>query len=146
MTLFTVVQFLLDGAFVYFAYRLWQKVQKPTDAAGNGEIKQETLKGVIDSLEQKQKDWETQIQTQKNVFDERIRSLNSICEQAGKILRQSRVAPGTCGTSKEENEIRETITAQIEKLPSIQQIEQTRQRIKSDIPIDLRSVLRDQLA
>jgi hypothetical protein len=91
-------------------------------------------------------EWEKAIERYRAQCDDSLKRLHSICDQAARILQQNK---GTNSLqSKEENELKEVAESKpsLHKIPSLEQIESTRVRLKKDIPIDLRTLLKDQLA
>lgn len=91
--------------------------------------------------------WEREILLCKKKTDEQLRALSLLCEKAEAILgTDAQISP-----SKEEEElksIRSKISFGASKaaIPSVQELEIKKAALRTEIPLDLRKVLRDQLS
>jgi len=130
MTLFLVLQALVDVALIYLVVKMFLAPQRTSENP--------TLPDLGE--------WEKSLSRYRAQCDDSLKRLHQICDQASRILQQNK---GTSTLhSKEESELREVADAKSasHKIPSLEQIENTRARLKKDIPIDLKTLLKDQLA
>ena len=138
MIFLITLQCFFDVALVYLAIQ-WLGSLKKHSSLATQEISPSTL------LQEKSAEWELEIQKYREKFEESLKTLHGICEQANRILRQNK--PLISLHSREENELKEaSLEKPSQKIPSLEQIENTKIRLKSDIPIDLKTLLKDQLA
>ena len=80
-------------------------------------------------------------------LESELATLNRICERARTILSQGQAA---FPPSDEEYELKAALSVERSEpekstIPTLHQLEKTKQRLKSDISVDLRSLLKDQL-
>jgi hypothetical protein len=93
---------------------------------------------------------------------EQLRAMTRVTEEAARILRRAQTPPVQFSPSTEECELKAALTVESDggahgekssipgnshrAIPTLADLERTRQRLKSDISVDLRTLLKDQLA
>jgi hypothetical protein len=130
MTLLFVLQSFIDIALIYCGIKLYLTSRRTVVTPSSPNVNE----------------WETMMQEYRDRCDDSLKRLHHICEQANRILQQNKSAPAI--PSREENELKEVLSVKpaVQKIPSLEQIENTRIRLKKDIPLDLKTLLKDQLA
>lgn len=96
-------------------------------------------------------EWEEELFTLKKKAEERLRFLVNLCEQAQQILLRHKENGISSKASLEEEELRSLRSnpsqgAAYESIPSVQELEVRKQSIRPSVPVDLRTLLRDQLS
>ncbi len=94
--------------------------------------------------------WETDLSQYRRKTEDQLRFLVGLCEQAHSILmRHAQTAqPGTASLEEEElKALRQSpvAAAVTRNIPSVQDLEAKKKAARAEIPLDLRSLLRDQL-
>lgn len=100
-------------------------------------------------LEMQAAQWEQDAALLKRKTEDQLRFLVRLCEQAHAILLRHGSA-GVATVSLEEEELKAlrnqaTDTSPARTIPSVLELEARKQSIRPEIPLDLRSLLRDQL-
>jgi len=117
-----------------------------------------------DRLREALSQWEIQVTEFKKELAEyrekvqsQVEALAKLGDEARTILVKGRHRVTAFPPSQEEEELRTLVCAKVEsqvspgvssqqKIPTVKEIEQTRERLKSDIILDLKSLLKEQLA
>lgn len=137
MVLLWIIQLLINCLVVAFVVHSWRN-------ATNRSLSH-SLTPAVDSNALLH--WEREILLCKKKTDDQLKALSLLCEKAEAILgTDTQVSP-----SKEEEElksIRSKGAFGVSKaaIPSVQELEIKKASLKTEIPLDLRKVLRDQLS
>jgi len=104
----------------------------------------------LNILEARLQEWDAEARDRKEKAIQQLRILVRVCEKAKEILEHNQTQ-GASSISLEENELKAlvaepTLPDETQSIPTLQQVEETKKRLKGDIALDLRSLLRDQLA
>ncbi len=94
--------------------------------------------------------WEHDAAALRKRTEDQLRFLVQLCEQAHTILLRHNGDPSIAAASLEEQELKALRNPTIEpvlarSIPSVQELEVRKQAVRLEIPMDLRSLLRDQL-
>lgn len=153
MTWIWIVQLALDVALILTVMALWKPERQSSseDSASEGRIT-----ASLNVLETRALQLEKDIQGYRKTIDEQLTTLLAICDQARQILDKGQARVTNFLPSLEEDELRvtptEIIPAPVEpsitalKIPTLQELEAVRLRHRSDITLDLKTILKDQLA
>lgn len=109
----------------------------------------------IDAMEQRLRATvtviEERIQKQENQWREltaavqgRVAALDRICDEATRILERSQSQMGTSAPTREERELLAVVGS--DSIPKMNEVDQTRKRLKGERLFDLAQVLNDQLS
>ena len=138
----------LDFLFLLLVIMLWWNTRAMQ--LENGANQDERVSAAITVLEEKAQDLERQAARYRQRLDGELAALHRICDRAKNLVQQGQSA---FPPSDEEFELKAALSADKEDaplrksdIPTLHQIERTRQRLKSEISVDLRHLLRDQLA
>ncbi len=106
---------------------------------------------VIAPVQAPVRDWEEELFALKKKAEERLRFLVHLCEQAQTILLRHQENGIASKASLEEEELRSLRAhpsqgAAYESIPSVQELEARKQATRPSVPVDLRTLLRDQLS
>lgn len=134
---------LLINIMVVISLLVWWKERTPL--AGRSEA---PFTG-LEHLEQQASLLEKDAATYKKKTEDQLRFLVQLCEQAHTILSRNAADAATSAASLEEEELRalrkDSADASRKNIPSVQELEARKEAIRAEIPMDLRSLLRDQL-
>ncbi len=124
---------------------IWLWLERKKSIQDNSDTK---LNEAIGQLEIRVINWQTEFQKYEEVFQEKLKAMEVICEQANRILKSSIATLGSFPLTQEESELKEAMNQLIEKdqIPSIAHLENTKLRIQKESSIDLKTLLRGQLA
>lgn len=105
----------------------------------------------LNILEARLQEWDGDARDRKERALQHLRSLQKICEKAKEILEQNQTHAAAQPISLEENELKALVAEpalpdETQSIPTLQQVEETKKRLKQEIALDLRSLLREQLA
>ncbi len=110
---------------------------------------------IVDAVTVENKDlslyWEKELFQLKKKSEERLRALATLCEQAQSILSRHAAEGSMLYASQEEQELKALRKEPLpktpsESIPSVKELEVRKQSVRPQIPLDLRSLLRDQLS
>jgi hypothetical protein len=137
MVLLWIIQLLINCFVVAFVLHTWRQ-------AANRKFSHSVASPVDTSA---LLHWEREVLLCKKKTDDQLRALSLLCEKAQAILgTETEVSP-----SREEEELK-SIRSKVafvdskRMIPSIQELEIKKASLKTEIPLDLRKVLRDQLS
>lgn len=124
---------------------IWLWLERKKSIQDNSDTK---LNEAIGQLEIRVINWQTEFQKYEEIFQEKLKAMEVICEQANRTLKSSRATLGSFPLTQEESELKEAMNQIIEKdqIPSIAHLENTKLRIQKETSIDLKTLLRGQLA
>jgi hypothetical protein len=137
----------LDFLFLLLVIMLWwnqRQGQAETKVSGD-----ERVAAALTSLDERAQELERQAARYRQRLEEELAALHRICERAKSVLSQGQ---SSFPPSDEEYELKAALSAEKSdgipksEIPTLHQIERTRERLKSEIAVDLRHLLRDQLA
>lgn len=94
--------------------------------------------------------WETDLTQYRKKTEDQLRFLVGLCEQAHSILMRHAQSAHPGPASLEEEELKalrqSPLSAPVTRnIPSVQELEVKKKAARAEIPLDLRSLLRDQL-
>jgi hypothetical protein len=97
-------------------------------------------------LEKWKKEWELEKQNQEQQLSMQLRSMRLLCEQTKKMIEEKQTAFNIFPISQEENEIRQALQDKTESvIPTLNEFEAQKQKLRQESPLDLKSILNDQL-
>jgi hypothetical protein len=133
------VNFFLIGAAMYLLYARRQN--------GAAKIVEEKFASIARGLEVRVQSIEMEAHQYRRNTDAHLKRLAAICDQATEILHRGLFADVNQGPTQEETELKAALhTSDPLHLPTIEQLERTKARLKSEIQLDLRTLLQDQLS
>jgi hypothetical protein len=102
-------------------------------------------------LETRIQEWDREVQSHREKMAQELRALQRICERAKEILERGQAEGLAQSPSQEEKELKHLAldaapAAEPSAIPTLQQVEETKKRLRQHLSFDLRSLLRDQLA
>lgn len=97
------------------------------------------LQARVDECEQKLKSYEAQMKCQ-------LERLLKICDRAEEVIEQSRVPNIQLTSTVEQKELVSFVYSNEKEIPSLKDVEKTRERLTSESSVDLRTLLSHQLA
>jgi hypothetical protein len=102
----------------------------------------------LDHLESRITKLEVELQKFQASFDEQLKQVEVLCEQANRALKNSRVGFGSFPLTQEESELKEAmyLTSEVDSIPSIAHLENTKIRLQKESSVDLKTLLKGQLA
>ena len=107
---------------------------------------EQKIEALIQVIQQRAGEWEKAAQQNKTRAEQQLRALARICEQANQTLSRAKLHNGSLVPSEEENELRAfSAPTDEEKIPSLEQIQKTRKRIKNEMALSLKALLSEQL-
>jgi hypothetical protein len=143
MVLLWVIQLIINVLLVTFIFVWWR------ERALRKMVEPSTENLAVNVLHSPVGHWEKEILLYKKKNEDQLKTLSSLCEKAQAILTQH--ASEALSPSSEEEELRSLkLRAPFQtggrSIPSVQELEIRKQAVKTEIPFDLRSLLRDQLS
>jgi len=163
MTWIVVLQMLVNLVLISGLVWVWNERNNQVSPAPDPELSSLKL-----ALERRVIQAEEEIRKHGERAQEQIRHLSRIAEEASRLLKKAQTPAYNFAPSVEECELKaaltvdsgmeglrhlnheETVASPHEQsgksIPTLAQLERTRQRLKSDISVDLRTLLKDQLA
>ncbi len=142
-----MAQLALDVGLIFTVMALWRPNPKK-----NAEEVEERIAGSLNLLESRAAQLEKEMQAHRKVIDEQLSSLLGVCEQARNLLDKSPWRVTSFTPSREERELKSLAQPDRHpevvptKIPTLQELEQVKRRHHSDITLDLKTLLKDQLA
>jgi hypothetical protein len=132
--------FLLNSIFA------WWKERKDSSFADL----QSAVRADMEALETQARQIEKDAALVRRQTEDQLQVLNNICQQAQAILLRHSTDGVVLTPSLEEQELKALRDPLIElpragTIPSVQELQARKQAIRPEIPLDLRSLLRDQL-
>jgi hypothetical protein len=105
----------------------------------------------LNVLEARLQEWDGEARDRKEKIVAQLRILQRICDKAKEILEQNQTQGASQAISVEENELKAlasepALPDETQSIPTLQQVEETKKRLKQEMALDLRSLLREQLA
>ena len=102
----------------------------------------------LDHLESRIMQLEVEVQKFQESFQEQLKQVEVLCEQANRALKNSRVGFGRFPLTQEESELKEAmyLTSEVDSIPSIAHLENTKIRLQKESSLDLKTLLKGQLA
>ncbi|MCB9254986.1 MAG: hypothetical protein H6617_09915 [Bdellovibrionaceae bacterium] len=97
------------------------------------------LQARVDECEQKLRAYEARMKSQ-------LQRLIYICERAEEVIEQTRVPNIQLAATVEQKELASFTFSNEKEIPSLQEVERTRERLTNESPVDLRTLLSHQLA
>lgn len=152
MTGIWMVQLALDVALILTIMALWKPERQKK---GEESASEERIKASLNVLETRALQLEKDIQQYRKTIDEQLNALLAICDQARQILARGQTRITAFAPTLEEDELKlssappsaeTTSVAASHKIPTLQELEAARVRHRSDITLDLKTILKDQLA
>jgi len=146
MTGIWFAQLALDIGLIVTVMVLWRPTPKKAQ-----EETEERVTQSLNLLESRAAQLERDMQGYRKVIDEQLNALLGVCEQARTLLDKYPGRVTAFAPSREERELKAAVhPAQVEtpsaKIPTLHELEQIKRRHHSDITLDLKTLLRDQLA
>lgn len=148
MTLTWALQWAINSFLLVACMVLWLERRR-----GLGAFAPEKLTAYLNVLEARATSLETESLRHREKVGLQLKSLHQICEQARSILERGHAQLRSLCPTSEEGELRLVAeTKTVEKLPSpesiptLQELEKTQDRLTSEIGLDLKTILKDQLA
>ncbi len=138
MFAFVLIQLAFDFLIVGFA--VFYLLKKSTPAENPLETQ---VEGRLQLIDHKAKESELIATQYRARLDAELARLVRLCDQATAIVERSAMHD-TMGPTIEEHELKSAIQ-QRDVIPTLKQIEKTKERLNHDLRVDLRSLLRDQL-
>ena len=140
MAVFTIVQTSVDLLFLVAAGYFWVRFRSTLQ-------KDEALPNSLAQWEKKRLEAENEIEVLRRQTEEELKRLRRIIEQSHQFLERLKNRAGTFAPTQEERELAEMTSEDAEPpIPTLRDLEKTRHRLKSDICVDLKTLLRDQLS
>jgi uncharacterized membrane-anchored protein YhcB (DUF1043 family) len=136
---FLWIQLALDGAIIGI-FLVWIAQRKGVMGMGNSDEKANEM----DAWQEKLRQMENEMQRYREKMDAQLNALKKICDEAARILSRTSNEIAL-DPSFEENEIKSALQTSSDQIPTLHQLEKTRGRLESELKMDLRSLLRDQL-
>lgn len=136
------LQLLLD-IFFLVALVFWIKERYAASKEWQSGLAPE-LEQQLSRLETRERQLETELLAHREKMRLQMESLTRIGDEAEKILRRVSVEDPYFSPSVEELELR-SLPQVAENIPTLKQLEQTQQRVKSEVRSDLRDLLKSQI-
>lgn len=139
-------QLALDVGLILTVMALWRPSPKVADE------NEERVTQSLNLLESRAAQLERDMQSYRKVIDEQLNALLGVCEQARGLLDRHSMKVTAFTPSREERELKAAVHPQGQpeaiaaKIPTLQELERIKRRHHSDITLDLKTLLRDQLA
>ena len=138
-----VLQWCINVGFLgYLVWTWWGKDSNPE--LGNEAQNQEYLA----QLERRIVEWETEFRKTQSLFEDKLKSIDTICEQANRILKSGRATQASFPPSLEEFELKEAMNNPngLNEIPSLGFLANTKKRLQRESELDLKTLLKGQLA
>lgn len=138
MFAFVLIQLAFDlsiGGLVVFFFL--KKFPRPDDGL---EVQ---IGAALRLLEIKAKQSENEFHQYRTRLDQELARLVKLCDQAAAIVERGALQDFS-GPTIEESELKSAVQHR-DVIPTLKQIEKTKERLNQDLRVDLRSLLRDQL-
>ena len=122
-------------------YLMWQWLSRHRQVALD-----QRVSAALNVLEARANQLEREVEQYRRRIEEQIHLLSKVCDQANRLLEKGRV--NSFPRSWEESEIRSLFTGgeAPKSIPTLEQVEATRQQLKTESQFDLKTLLKDQLA
>lgn len=109
---------------------------------------EEKINAALGTLELRVKKFESDAVEYRKRLDAQLARLGKLCDQATEIIQHGVFSDGKHAPSVEETELKSAI--ELEKdpihIPTYEQLQKTKARLKAEMQLDLRTVLQDQLS
>ncbi len=127
------------GAFIFFG---WVQKRSSTKTADRD------FKELVRQLESRIQQLETELHKFHDAFQEKIKEVDCVVEQANRLLKSSRAIGGGFPLTQEESELKEAIyfSSEKEEIPSVAYLENTKIRLQKESNLDLKTLLKGQLS
>jgi len=141
-----LAQLGLDVGLILTVMALWRPTPKVADQT------EERVTQSLNLLETRAAQLERDMQSYRKVIDEQLNALLGVCEQARSLLDRQSMKVTAFSPSREERELKAAMPSNGQpeafsaKIPTLQELERIKRRHHSDITLDLKTLLRDQLA
>ena len=138
-----LIQWMLNFAFLSaFVWRHFQDKKVKTHPID------EKIRLAMIEADTRLRNWEIELKNSRTRFEEQTRSLESLTDQVNRLLKQGKLNQFSFPQSAEEQELKGALQSTHEpaQIPTLHQIENTKRRLKTESPLDLRTLLKDQLA
>ncbi|MFM8314558.1 MAG: hypothetical protein ACKOA8_09760 [Deltaproteobacteria bacterium] len=133
------INLVLVGGFLGMWFETKKRTQRSSDVQ---------LKDTLQKLESRLTQMETELEKFQHLFDEKTKALDSVFEQFNKILRNNKMMASNFPLTQEESELKEALYVALQKdeIPSVAQFETTKIRLQKESSLDLKTLLKGQLA
>jgi len=139
-----IVQWGINIAMIAGVAFLWVKSRESANQKSNQQFSESLSK-----LEARIQSLETELNKQRDSFQEQLKEVEAIVEQANKVLKSIRHVGLQFPMTQEESELKETLysaTASTDEIPSVASLENTKIRLQKESQLDLKTLLRGQLS
>jgi len=136
MGFLTLLQWMLNlGCASILGWLLWRRRDLFTAAPTEQHI-----------LQKWKEEWALEKENQEQQIAMQVRSLRLLCEQTKKLLEEKQNSLTIFPSSQEENEIRRALQEKAEPIiPTLSEFEAQKQRLRQEAPLDLKTILNQQL-
>ncbi len=143
-----IIQLTIDVGLIVSVMLLFKPT---TDLAA--EEQEKRLKEMMEALERRAEALEREIQRNRQAFEEQTSRLQHICRQARDLLDQGQVRITAFAPSQEEFELKGirkepgiSAVAPEHKIPTLEEVQTVQETAKKPVELDLKTILRSQLA
>ena len=137
-----LLQWCINVAFLaYLVWSWWSKEEVQVTVPA--EVQQ-----AISQLENKILEWEKDHKRSQEIYLEKMKSIDAVCEQANRILRSNRSPQMSFPPSQEEHELKEALSQSLipQEIPTLGFLERTKKRLQRESELDLKTLLKTQLS
>lgn len=98
------------------------------------------------ALDQWRKEWELEKQNQEQQLAVQLRSMRSLYDQTKRLLDEKQALLSPFPPSYEETEIKSLVIERVQpEIPTLAEFELEKERLRHEPPLDLKSILKEQL-
>lgn len=135
-----ILQLMIDVLLIAVMAWLWLQQKKQTVS--------KTPHQVLEGNENRLVEYEALLTELRTALETERRKIQSLHDRIQKLIDQGALTSTIFPMSEEEEELKSLSTSptKTETIPTLKQIEITRERLSHDTVVDLRTILRDQLA
>lgn len=134
-------------------YVMWNIYERLTSGSTGDRSQFNEMKENLLRMEARLTEWEKEFKNSQAQFVEKLKSIDTICEQANRILKSTGTLQGSFPPSQEETELKEAmhlgspqINPSEHQIPSLRLLDGTKKRLQKETELDLRTLLTHQLA
>lgn len=145
MSIWFIFQWLFDVAVMGWLGWVW--LERRNRVAESDQQSTITSEDTLRLLTQAREEIRSEMAQYRGQIAEQLKVLRGVCEQARRILDGKQSIPQAFPPSQEENELKNIVVRKPEgKIPTLGDLESTRQRLRTESSLDLKTLLKEQLA
>lgn len=140
-----ILQWLFDVAVLGWLAYVW--IDRKNRVAVSTERAELSSADAMDMIQKARVEIQNEMSQYRGQMTEQLKVLRGICDQARRILDGKQSIPQAFPPSQEENELKNFVAKKPEgRIPTLGDLESTRKRLRTESSLDLRSLLKEQLA